>query len=177
MARARSAASATTCTRRCCTRCSRPAFASREGRAALARPGGRQVLVCGGGAHHRRGAPLADLRDARDRRNARRRGIPCTAVEKSTESGTTRARCHRTGPGRLGDQRNARIRSIWSTGRLLIRRQAIDLGVPLVTDLQLARAVVEASRWRKSSSLEVLALNDYVARDPDRRPAFRAMEW
>jgi carbamoyl-phosphate synthase large subunit len=57
-----------------------------------------------------------------------------------------------------------------------IRRQAIDLGVPLITDLQLARAVIEAWRWRKSSDLEVLALNDHVARDPDRRRAFRTME-
>ena len=43
-----------------------------------------------------------------------------------------------------------------------IRRHAVDLGVPLVTDLQLARAIVEALRWRKPSSLEVLALDDYV---------------
>ena len=31
-----------------------------------------------------------------------------------------------------------------------------------VTDLPLARAIVEALRWRKPSSLEVLALDDYV---------------
>ena len=43
-----------------------------------------------------------------------------------------------------------------------IRRQAVDLGVPLITDLPLARAIVEALRWRKPSSLEVLALDDYV---------------
>jgi carbamoyl-phosphate synthase large subunit len=52
-----------------------------------------------------------------------------------------------------------------------IRRQAVDAGVPLVTDLQLARAVVEASRSRKSSSLEVRALNDYVATDVPLRRA------
>ena len=43
-----------------------------------------------------------------------------------------------------------------------IRRQAVDLGVPLITDLPLARAIVEALRWRKPSRLEVLALDDYV---------------
>jgi len=48
----------------------------------------------------------------------------------------------------------------------LIRRQAVDSGVPLVTDLQLARAIIEALRWRKPSSLEVLAWNDYVGRSP-----------
>ena len=47
----------------------------------------------------------------------------------------------------------------------LIRRQAIDHGVPLVTDLQLARAIVEALRWRNPSSLEVIAWNDYVGRN------------
>ena len=45
----------------------------------------------------------------------------------------------------------------------LIRRQAVDSGVSLVTDLQLARAIVEALRWRNPSTLEVLALDDYVA--------------
>ena len=34
----------------------------------------------------------------------------------------------------------------------------------LVTDLPLARAIVEALRWGKPSGLEILALNDYVAR-------------
>jgi len=47
-----------------------------------------------------------------------------------------------------------------------IRRHAVDLGVPLVTDLQLARAIVEALRWKKPSSLEVRAWNDYVGRSP-----------
>lgn len=47
----------------------------------------------------------------------------------------------------------------------LIRRHAIDHGVPLVTDLQLARALVEALRWRAPSSLAVLAWNDYVGHD------------
>ena len=44
----------------------------------------------------------------------------------------------------------------------LIRRAAVDAGVTLVTDLQLARAIVEALRWRKPSGLEVIAWNDYV---------------
>jgi hypothetical protein len=36
--------------------------------------------------------------------------------------------------------------------------------------------VVEASRWRKSARLDVVALNDYVAHDPDRRLVYRASD-
>ena len=43
-----------------------------------------------------------------------------------------------------------------------IRRCAVDAGVPLITDLQLARAVIEALRCRKSQSLNVLAWGEYV---------------
>jgi carbamoyl-phosphate synthase large subunit len=44
----------------------------------------------------------------------------------------------------------------------MIRRQAVDLGVTLVTDLPLARAIVEALRWRRLLTLDVVAWNDYV---------------
>jgi carbamoyl-phosphate synthase large subunit len=47
-----------------------------------------------------------------------------------------------------------------------IRRAAVDAGVPLVTDLQLARAVIEALRRRKPAGLQVLAWEDYVSREP-----------
>jgi carbamoyl-phosphate synthase large subunit len=43
----------------------------------------------------------------------------------------------------------------------LIRRRAIDAGVPLITDRQLARALVEALRWHSSESLQVVAWNDF----------------
>ena len=42
----------------------------------------------------------------------------------------------------------------------LIRRQAADMGEPLVTDLQLARSLVEAMRARKTEQLEPVAWND-----------------
>ncbi len=45
----------------------------------------------------------------------------------------------------------------------LIRRRAVDAGMPLITDLQLARAVVEALRHRGRDPLNVLAWNDYVS--------------
>jgi len=44
----------------------------------------------------------------------------------------------------------------------LIRRRAIDVGVPLITDRQLARAVIEALRWRRFETLDLIAWNDRV---------------
>ena len=46
----------------------------------------------------------------------------------------------------------------------LIRRRAVDAGIPLITDLQLARAIIEALRWRRPESLQVVAWNDYLNR-------------
>jgi carbamoyl-phosphate synthase large subunit len=46
----------------------------------------------------------------------------------------------------------------------LIRRSAVDTGVPLITDLQLARAVIEALRWKDTRALEVVAWNDFGVR-------------
>jgi len=93
-------------------------------------------------------------------------GIPCTAVEKSAGTGVSGLDVIERGHvdfvinvARDYDQ-YGRPDGYW------IRRHAVDLGVPLVTDLQLARAIVEALRWRKPSSLEVRAWNDYVGRNP-----------
>jgi carbamoyl-phosphate synthase large subunit len=43
-----------------------------------------------------------------------------------------------------------------------IRRSAVDHGVPLITDLQLARAVVEALRVKKPGGLKLVAWNDFL---------------
>ncbi len=53
-----------------------------------------------------------------------------------------------------------------------IRRSAVDHGVPLITDLQLARAVIEALRVKKPSNLKVIAWNDFVlaGEEADGRP-------
>jgi carbamoyl-phosphate synthase large subunit len=45
----------------------------------------------------------------------------------------------------------------------VIRRRAIDSGVTLITDRQLARAVVEALRWRTLDTLDLVAWNDRLA--------------
>jgi carbamoyl-phosphate synthase large subunit len=46
----------------------------------------------------------------------------------------------------------------------LIRRRAVDAGIPLITDLQLARAVVEALRRKGMNDLDVLAYDEITSR-------------
>ena len=53
-------------------------------------------------------------------------------------------------------------------GGYLIRRRAVEAGVPLVTDLQLARALIEALRRRRMTDLSVLAWQDYMERNEPR---------
>jgi carbamoyl-phosphate synthase large subunit len=45
-----------------------------------------------------------------------------------------------------------------------IRRRAVDAGVPLLTDLQLARAVIEALRLKRHTALRTLSYDEYLAR-------------
>src|SRR5208337_1440017 len=45
-----------------------------------------------------------------------------------------------------------------------IRRRAVDAGIPLLTDLQLARAVIEALRHKNLATLNTLAYDEYAAR-------------
>ena len=49
----------------------------------------------------------------------------------------------------------------------LIRRRAVEAGIPLITDIQLARALIEALRWRSASDLNVLAWQEYSRRSPE----------
>ena len=46
----------------------------------------------------------------------------------------------------------------------LIRRRAVDSGIPLLTDLQLARAVIEALRHKNRADLKVIAYDEFLAR-------------
>jgi len=90
-------------------------------------------------------------------------GIPCTAVEKGPGDGVSGLDVIEQG---LVDLVINIPREYDQYGRpdgYLIRRQAIDLGVPLVTDLPFARAIVEALRWRNPADLDVIAWNDYAA--------------
>ena len=46
----------------------------------------------------------------------------------------------------------------------LIRRRAVEIGIPLITDLQLARAIIAALTLQNQDGLEVSSLADYAAR-------------
>jgi carbamoyl-phosphate synthase large subunit len=46
----------------------------------------------------------------------------------------------------------------------LIRRRAVDAGIPLITDLKLAGAVVEALRSKRPDELGVVAWGEYMGR-------------
>ena len=46
----------------------------------------------------------------------------------------------------------------------MIRRGAVDAGIPLITELQLARAVVEALRRKKMSDLETRSYDEFLVR-------------
>jgi carbamoyl-phosphate synthase large subunit len=47
-----------------------------------------------------------------------------------------------------------------------IRRRAVDAGIPLITDLQRAQAIIEALRHRKVEDLAILSWDEYAARRP-----------
>jgi len=91
-------------------------------------------------------------------------GIACTPVEKNSGSGLSGLEVIERG---LVDFVINVARDYDQFGRpdgYLIRRHAADHGVPLITDLQLARAIVEAQRRRRDSPLEIVAWNDYLGR-------------
>jgi carbamoyl-phosphate synthase large subunit len=104
-------------------------------------------------------------------------GVACTSVEKASGSGLSALEVIEQ---RLVDLVINIPREYDARGRpdgYLIRRQAIDTGVPLVTDLAFARAIVAALRSRKSAALEVVAWNDFLHEVPEhgtRRAAARA---
>jgi carbamoyl-phosphate synthase large subunit len=90
-------------------------------------------------------------------------GIACTPVEKSTGDGVSGLEVIERGLVDLVVNIPREYDQFGRPDGYLIRRQAIDLGVPLLTDLPLARAVFEALRRRKPSELKVIAWNDFSA--------------
>jgi MGS-like domain len=93
-------------------------------------------------------------------------GITCTVVEK--QAGAQLNAVELIDRGEVDLVINV-PREYDAAGRpdgLLIRRAAVDAGVPLITDLQLARAVIEALRRKKPGELQILAWEDYVSREP-----------
>jgi carbamoyl-phosphate synthase large subunit len=93
-------------------------------------------------------------------------GVPCTRVSKGRGDGVSALT--------LIDERRVDLvinipREYDEFGRpdgYLIRRRAIEAGVPLITDLQLGRALIDALRWRAEEDLAVLPWQDYARRSP-----------
>jgi carbamoyl-phosphate synthase large subunit len=94
-------------------------------------------------------------------------GVPCTALSKTPSDGRSAMDVIDAG---LVDLVINVPRSFDESGRpdgYLIRRRAVDAEVPLVTDLMLARALVDAlRRYRAPADLELLAWDEYLARSP-----------
>ncbi|MBK8010690.1 MAG: carbamoyl-phosphate synthase (glutamine-hydrolyzing) large subunit [Deltaproteobacteria bacterium] len=106
--------------------------------------------------------------------------LPIYATEGTAEAlGAMDIACHRV--GKIPGERNAAVDLIGSAidlvinvplvyddlGRpdgYLIRRKAVDAGVPLITDAKLARALVEALRFYRLNDLRVSAWDRYMAR-------------
>ena len=93
-------------------------------------------------------------------------GIDCVAVEKGAGNGRSALDIIEQGLVDLVINVPREYDAFGRPDGYLIRRHATDHGVPLVTDLQLARALVEALRGRGAAPLEVRAWNDYVAAGP-----------
>ncbi|MEL7450441.1 MAG: carbamoyl-phosphate synthase (glutamine-hydrolyzing) large subunit [Pseudomonadota bacterium] len=87
--------------------------------------------------------------------------IECTEVAKSPEDGNTAMALIAGGAIDFVINVPREYDQLGRPDGYLIRRGAIDAGVPLITDLQLARATVEALRERRDARLTVRAWSDY----------------
>lgn len=90
--------------------------------------------------------------------------IPCTSLDKSPANGAGAVLAIDNGSVDLVINVPRSYDELGRPDGYWIRRRAVDAGVPLITDLQLARAVVEALRSRKPEQLRLLAYDEYVAR-------------
>jgi carbamoyl-phosphate synthase large subunit len=91
-------------------------------------------------------------------------GIACTVVEKHPNDRPNAIDLIERGDVDLVINVPREYDAFGRPDGVLIRRAAVDAGVPLLTDLQLARAVIEALRRKKYGDLQVLAWEDYVSR-------------
>ncbi len=90
-------------------------------------------------------------------------GIECTMVEKKANGGNSAMELIDSGKVDLVINVPREYDEKGRPDGYLIRRQAVDTGIALITDLQLAQALVEALRCREPGSLKVQAWNDYLA--------------
>ena len=92
-------------------------------------------------------------------------GIPCHTISKHQANGNSAM--HHIDEGDIDLVINI-PREYDEQGRpdgYLIRRRAVEAEVPLITDLQLARALIEALRRRESKDLGVSAWQDFMLRN------------
>ena len=92
----------------------------------------------------------------------RKLGIACTEVEKQPGTDLTAMELIDTGVVDLVINIPREYDQLGRPDGYLIRRHAVDSGVPLITDLQLARALVEAMRCRRPDELRIAAWQDFV---------------
>lgn len=96
-------------------------------------------------------------------------GIECESLAKREEDGGSATAMKAIDEGKVDLVINV-PREYDALGRpdgFQIRRRAVDAGVPLLTDLSLARAVVEALRKNKAGDLPTLSYDEYVTRSPN----------
>ncbi len=91
-------------------------------------------------------------------------GVACTAVEKTAGQDPSAVALIERGDVDLVINVPRSYDALGRPDGLLIRRAAVDAGIPLITDLPLARAVIEGLRRKKPGDLRVLAWQDYVGR-------------
>ncbi len=91
-------------------------------------------------------------------------GIACTSLGKGPADGAGAIHAIEDGSVDLVINIPREYDEIGRPDGYWIRRRAVDAGIPLLTDLQLARAVIEALRHKKLASLNTLAYDEYAAR-------------
>jgi len=89
-------------------------------------------------------------------------GIECTAVGKREDERDTAMDAIDEGKVDLVINIPREYDELGRPDGFFIRRRAVDAGVPLITDLSLARAVIEALRCKKIEDLRTVAYDEYV---------------
>ena len=89
-------------------------------------------------------------------------GIPCRPVAKTSGGDRTAMELIESGTIDMVINIPREYDSLGRPDGYLIRRRAVDAGVPLFTDLKLASAVIGALRRTKHTKFSVRALDEYV---------------
>jgi carbamoyl-phosphate synthase large subunit len=93
-------------------------------------------------------------------------GIPCTSLGKGPADGAGAIHAIEDGSVDLVINIPIEYDELGRPDGYWIRRRAVDAGVPLLTDLQLARAVIEALRLKRHTQLRTLSYDEYLSRGP-----------